>query len=220
MDGVLSSFRKLIKLMPLWKGISTHEPEEVSLLRVHKRLCATWKTGRQPLLILAPRHVLRIPKILNMAQSIGWKPSEIALHSKHAYSDNTCVLIIDSYGVLSSFFRHCKIVFVGNSLLPPGGGHNIAEALHYKCVVLHGVHIKNFKETWSYLNSLNSARPVTCTVQDETKLFERVQYLLNYPEKAREWGEIGFKTVKEAERHVVFSVLDELLFQHLVTKPK
>ncbi|GJQ10681.1 hypothetical protein GpartN1_g2472.t1 [Galdieria partita] len=205
---------------PSWMGISTHEPEEMALLRVHKRLCTTWRTGRKPLLILAPRHVERTPEIFRAAQFVGLNRSEIALHSQHSFSNKISLLIIDSYGVLSSFLRLCKVVFVGNSLIPPGGGHNIAEPLHYKCVVLHGTYIKNFIETWRYLNSLNSSKPVTFIAQNENSLFSRVKYFLNNPGKAYDLGEIGYKAVKEGEKLVVSSVLSELVVQSSMTIPE
>ncbi|EME32685.1 3-deoxy-D-manno-octulosonic-acid transferase [Galdieria sulphuraria] len=210
---VCRTVHKIASLKSLPKGISTHDPEEISLLRVHKRLCTTWKLERKPLLILAPRHVERTSKIFRAAQFIGFKPSEIAVHSRHSLSDNVSLLIIDSYGVLSSFFQQCKVVFVGNSLVPPGGGHNIAEPLHYKCVVLHGSYIKNFVETWRYLNIFNSSSPVTCMIQNEDNLFNRIQYFLLHLEKAHEWGEMGYTSVKEAEEFVVSSVLHELVFE-------
>jgi len=143
------------------------------------------------LLILAPRHILRTRTIFDAAQALGFKSSEIALYSQYSYTENIRLLIIDSYGVLSSFFQLCKIVFVGNSLFPPGGGHNIAEALHYKCVVLHGNYIKNFTDAFRYLNSLHFPNAVTCTVQDEENLFERVKYFLLHPDKVCELGTQG-----------------------------
>lgn len=213
-----ASLSCLTGLGPSWMGISTHEPEEFSLLRIHKRLSSTWRAGRKPLLILAPRHILRTRTIFDAAQALGFKSSEIALYSQYSYTENIRLLIIDSYGVLSSFFQLCKIVFVGNSLFPPGGGHNIAEALHYKCVVLHGNYIKNFTDAFRYLNSLHFPNAVTCTVQDEENLFERVKYFLLHPDKVCELGEVGYKCVKEAERLVVSSVLHELMCRPSVSR--
>eukprot|EP00871_Galdieria_phlegrea_P005530 jgi/Galph1/5979/GphlegSOOS_G4549.1 len=212
---------------PCWMAVSTHFPEEISILRVHLDLGRQSQFSRKPLLVLAPRHSYRANQIIQLALSIGFKLEEIALYSKGPCQINTLIYIVDSYGTLSSFYNACKVVFVGNSLFSPGGGHNIAEGLHYKCAVLHGISfilffwnftqfilgpfITNFLELHQALSSFNVS-PVTHVVKNEIELFHYVKHLLQNPQTAEAWGEIGYQCVKRAEELTVSTLLREMAF--------
>ena len=59
-----------------------------------------------------------------------------------------------------SFFKICKTVFLGGSIIKHGG-QNPLEAARYGCKILHGPYIYNFKEIYSFLKKIKIATKFT-----------------------------------------------------------
>ena len=74
-------------------------------------------------------------------------------------SKNTHIYLVDSYGKTKSFFKICKTVFLGGSIIKHGG-QNPIEAVKYGCKVLHGPNIWNFEEIYTLLNKYGSSQKV------------------------------------------------------------
>ena len=116
---------------------STHLNEEIILLPVMKILLKKYKNLR---LIIAPRHPERSKEIRLLCSTYNL---EAQLHSEKNYSSNK-ILIVDSFGILSSYFKISDIVFLGGSLIPLGGHNPIEPALH-QCAILTASHIFNWQ---------------------------------------------------------------------------
>ena len=116
---------------------STHFKEEYLLLPMIKKLLDKFKNLR---LIIAPRHPERSKEILSLCSSFNL---ESQLLSKKN-NDTNKILIIDSFGILSSYFLISDIVFLGGSFIPAGGHNPIEPALH-KCAILTGTYIFNWQ---------------------------------------------------------------------------
>ena len=71
--------------------------------------------------------------------------------SKTKIDKDTDIYLVNSYGETKSFFKICKIVFLGGSLIKHGG-QNPLEPARYGCKILHGPNIWNFKEIYNLLN--------------------------------------------------------------------
>ena len=79
---------------------------------------------------------------------------------KTKISSNTDVYLVNSYGKTKSFYKECKNVFLGGSMINHGG-QNPLEAVRYGCNIFHGPNISNFKEIYWFLKSKNLSKKVT-----------------------------------------------------------
>ena len=69
-------------------------------------------------------------------------------------SENTDVYLVDSYGETKSFYKMCKTVFLGGSLINHGG-QNPLEPARFGCKILHGPYVQNFSEVYNFLEKNN-----------------------------------------------------------------
>lgn len=123
----------------LWVAGSTHAGEEEIILTAWQRLRAQ---GYQVSLILAPRHVERSNLVWDQVKSFN-----VSVWSER--TENTPiedVLLVDRMGVLNIAYAAADIAFVGGSLVPIGG-HNVLEALLYRCLTLTGPHTQHCQDT-------------------------------------------------------------------------
>ena len=126
-----------IKADPFILGASTHPGEEEILLKAYKRLQV--KEGIK--LFLCPRHIDRAGEIVKQAVTMGFK---VKLYSDIDIEDYD-VCIIDSTGLLSSFYASSLMSFVGGSLVPRGG-HNLIEPAALGSPIIIGPHTFNFED--------------------------------------------------------------------------
>lgn len=103
-------------------GGSTHPGEEEVLLRTIRR------TGEN--LYLAPRHLDRVEEVAESARDQGFNPR---FTSEYTGSVEGNLVIVDEIGILSGLYGLGDRAFVGGSINPNVGGHNVFEP------VLHGV---------------------------------------------------------------------------------
>ena len=69
-------------------------------------------------------------------------------------SKNTDIYLVDSYGETKSFYKICKTVFLGGSLINHGG-QNPLEPARFGCKILHGPYVQNFNEVYNFLEKNN-----------------------------------------------------------------
>ncbi len=123
---------------PLLVAGSTHDGEEA------------WLVSRLPILrqkhpglrlLVAPRHVERIPRLLRELAPLGAK---IQLRSALPSGDRWDVLLLDTTGELRAWYSLATIAFIGKSLTAHGGQNPVEPALAGKPVVF-GPHMENFE---------------------------------------------------------------------------
>ena len=66
---------------------------------------------------------------------------------------------MNSYGKTKSFYKECKNVFLGGSMIRHGG-QNPLEAVRYGCKIFHGPNIFNFQEIYEFLKKKSLSRKV------------------------------------------------------------
>jgi 3-deoxy-D-manno-octulosonic-acid transferase len=129
----------------IWCASSTHYKEEKICAEAHKRLKTKYKNL---LTIIIPRHIHRVEKVINEIKELGLK---IHVHESSKKIDpKTDIYLVNSFGQTKSFFKICKTVFLGGSIIKHGG-QNPLEAARYGCEILHGPHIWNFDEIYALL---------------------------------------------------------------------
>jgi 3-deoxy-D-manno-octulosonic-acid transferase len=147
-NNSLEQLQHAIQERPLWLAASTHEGEEEIIFKSHIEL----KRQHQNLLtLIVPRHPARGAKLAAQAKALGL---DVALRSNgdepHAATD---IYIADTLGELGLFYSISPIVFMGASLVSPGGGHNPIEAAQLNCALLHGAYVNNFSDLYARLDA-------------------------------------------------------------------
>ena len=149
-----ASLKKFFKSKKIWCASSTHHSEEKLCGIAHKKLKNKYKNL---LTIIIPRHVNRVRDIINEMENLKLR---VHLHnSKKMIKDNTDIYLVNTYGDTKLFFKICKIIFLGGSIIEHGG-QNPLEAARYGCKILHGPNISNFKEIYYLLNKYKVSKKI------------------------------------------------------------
>lgn len=134
---------------------STHAGEERAALLA---LSACREAGLSVALVVAPRHLERLPEVERelCASGRSWLRRSEAGHRTLEPGD---VLLLDGYGELASVYQAASLAFVGGTLVPVGG-HNLLEPVHAGCPVLFGPHLSQVREVASQLVQAGVGRRV------------------------------------------------------------
>ena len=145
----------LINSRKAWCASSTHYNEEELCGMAHIRLKKSFKNI---LTIIIPRHINRIDSIKAELQNLDLK---IHLDEpKKKISPDTDIYLVNSYGKAKLFYKVCKNIFLGGSLIEHGG-QNPLEATRYGCKVLHGPNVSNFREIYKFLNKKKLSKKIS-----------------------------------------------------------
>ncbi len=145
----------LINSRKAWCASSTHYNEEELCGMTHIRLKKRFKNI---LTIIIPRHINRIDSIKAELQNLDLK---IHLDEpKKKISPDTDIYLVNSYGKTKLFYKVCKNIFLGGSLIEHGG-QNPLEATRYGCRVLHGPNVSNFREIYKFLNKKKLSKKIS-----------------------------------------------------------
>ncbi|PPJ41396.1 MULTISPECIES: lipid IV(A) 3-deoxy-D-manno-octulosonic acid transferase [unclassified Pseudoxanthomonas] len=138
---VVAGFRgHLPQGRPVWIAASTHEDEESPVREIHARLRQRWPNL---LLLWAPRHPERFPRVAEGAREAGWKVGTRRADQWPASDDD--VFVLDTLGELMAFYACADVAFVGGSLQAIGG-HNLLEPAAVGTPAVTGPHLHNFSE--------------------------------------------------------------------------
>ena len=143
----------------IWCASSTHGIEEKICATVHKKLKKKYKNL---ITIIIPRHIHRTKTIINEIKKLDLK---IQTHDSNKKIHNkTDIYLVNSFGQTKSFFKVCKTVFLGGSIIEHGG-QNPLEAARFGCKIIHGPNIWNFNEIYALLKKNKVATKITNTDQ-------------------------------------------------------
>lgn len=121
---------------------STTEGEEELLLEAFRSVLQQFPTAT---MILAPRHPERFDRVASLVAASG---IPMVRRSGWAARSRTSggVFLLDSVGELAALYELADVAFVGGSLLPGVGGHNILEPAQHGVPILVGPNTYNFRE--------------------------------------------------------------------------
>ena len=163
-DELSSNIKKFFLTRKIWCASSTHELEEKICANIHKKLKIKYKNL---LTVIIPRHIHRTKKIIKEIKELNLK---IHLHdSRKKVDEETDIYLVNSFGQTQSFFKACKTVFLGGSIIEHGG-QNPLEAAKYGCQILHGPNVWNFKEIYNLLEVHGVSNKITTTKQLSLKV--------------------------------------------------
>jgi 3-deoxy-D-manno-octulosonic-acid transferase len=182
----------------IWCASSTHYNEEQICAEVHIKLKRKYKNL---LTIIIPRHINRNASIVNEMNELDLK---ITTHNSEDILDkNTDIYLVNSFGQTKSFFKICKTVFLGGSMIKHGG-QNPLEAVRYGCEVLHGPNVWNFDEIYELLKKYKVSNKIT----NKNQLAYKVEKMLNRKNNSKN---LNFK-IKKLGNKILNSTLNEINF--------
>lgn len=153
--SLASDLAELLAGAPFWVAASTRPGEEEAVLTAH---AAAQRAGLASALLLAPRHLERIPDLVLLlaARDVRWRRRSDANHAPLAPGE---VLLLDTLGELPAVFARARFAFVGGTLVPIGG-HNVLEPAYAGRGVLFGPHVEAVREAAALLLGCGGARQV------------------------------------------------------------
>ena len=173
----LAALQALLGDRPVWLAASTHAGEEALIAAVHADLAAT---RPRLLTIIVPRHPERgadlAARLAAPRRSLHQPPPEDA-----------GLWLADTMGELGLLFRLCPEVFVGKSLLPPGGGQNPLEPARLGCAVAVGPYTGNFDAACATLQAAGAL----AVVADQATLSLWVADMLDHANARAAMGHAG-----------------------------
>ncbi|RLB04561.1 MAG: 3-deoxy-D-manno-octulosonic acid transferase, partial [Deltaproteobacteria bacterium] len=172
---------------PVFIAGSTHEGEEGMILDVFKELKIDFP---RLILILAPRHLQRVPRLEGLLDSRGviW----VKRTTIDEQSQPKEVILLDTVGELAAIYALGTVTFVGGSFSKVGG-HNILEVLAHGKGVVFGPHMENFAEVAQLV--IEKGAGVQVRTPDELK--EVLRGLLDDPHRRQEMGQRGISLLRE-----------------------
>jgi 3-deoxy-D-manno-octulosonic-acid transferase len=180
---------------PVWLAASTHVGEEPLIAAVHASLLPRFP---DLLTVIVPRHPERGAAIADALAA----PSR----GRGDAPPDGGIWIADTLGELGLWYRLCPIVFVGGSLLPPGGGQNLLEPARLGCAIGTGEYTGNFTE---HADLLRSTDALTVT-PDTAALTGFVAAMLSDPDARQRRGERAAQAVQGSD-NVVAETAEALL---------
>jgi 3-deoxy-D-manno-octulosonic-acid transferase len=185
---------------PLLVAGSTHDGEELILAE----LLAKWRKAHPSLrLLLAPRHVERIPALLRELAPLGL---QILRRTELPVQADWDILVLDTTGELRDWYSLATLAFVGKSLTAHGGQNPVEPALAGKPVVF-GPHMENFDSVVRLLLQAEGA----VQVDGPAALEAQVTALLGAPEQREALGQNAIRSLSAhqgATRRTVAAILN------------
>ena len=199
-DFLSKDLKKYFLSKKIWCAASTHDTEEKFCFIAHKKLKKKYKNL---LTIIIPRHINRTENIIEEIQNLNLK---VHVHdSNNKIDNNTDIYLVNAYGKTKSFYKVCKTVFLGGSLIKHGG-QNPLEAAKYGCKILHGPNISNFQEIYSMLNKYGLSNKVVNSNQIINKVKKSFNNKNNTQNIKIKIKNLGDKILKLTLKEVSFLV--------------
>jgi len=199
-DKLNVSLKNFFLSKKIWCASSTHNIEEKICASIHKKLKSKHKNL---LTIIIPRHIHRTNEIIKEMKRLDLR---IHIHSsKKKIDDRTDIYLVNSFGQTKSFFKICKTVFLGGSIIKHGG-QNPLEAARYGCQILHGPNIWNFKEVYSLLQIHKVSNKIINAKQLERNINQMLNNKKNYKDLKLRIRKIGIKILNNTINELNFYI--------------
>jgi 3-deoxy-D-manno-octulosonic-acid transferase len=130
---------------PVWIAASTHEGEELAVLKAHAEVLRRFPDA---LLLIAPRHPERFRPVVLACRNFGFD-TRTRGEDRAATVASQC-FVVDTLGELLRYYAAADVAFVGGSLVDIGG-HNVLEPAALSVPVVVGPNTFNFAEITSSL---------------------------------------------------------------------
>ena len=155
------------------------------------------------LTIIIPRHIHRVKKIISEIKEFKLN---VHCHSSNSkVKKNTEIYLVDTYGETKSFFKICRTVFLGGSIIKHGG-QNPLESIRLGCNVLHGPNVNNFKEIYNLLRLNELSEKINNSNQLAKSLDKSFSKNLNFIKKIKKLKKIGEKILHKTYAEIEYYI--------------
>jgi len=181
---------------------STHAGEDEIVLDT---FCKVKKEFADAKLLLVPRHMQRLPHVIDLVQNTGLS---YGFRSKNDTFREKEIIILDTMGELGKMYSICDFAFIGGSFNKTGG-HNPLEAVVYNKPAITGPSIHNFRDIYWILSQTSAGK----IVQNGEELTEYMKKLLGdktFYEKACEDCKTVFAEQQGALDFVINRIKEEI----------
>lgn len=144
---------------------STHKGEDEIVLEAFKNVKDKVSNAK---LLLASRHMERLPDIVELVKSTGLS---YGFRSKGDTFADKDIILLDTMGELGKMYAICDFAFIGGSFNNTGG-HNPLEAAVYNKPVITGPCIHNFKDIYGILTHTNAGKLVKTPQELESHMLK------------------------------------------------
>jgi len=141
--------------------------------------------------VIAPRHMQRRREVEDLIREFKVDYTLLSQLDDLATWTGT-LLLVDSLGKLSSFYRSATVAYVGGGFNPRFGGHNILEPAGLGKPVLFGKFMNNFEEEAKLLTQFGGG----IQMQNIEELYSILNRLLKDSAERQKLGQSAEKTVK------------------------
>jgi 3-deoxy-D-manno-octulosonic-acid transferase len=117
---------------------STHPGEEGPILEAFRAVCGEFAGAA---LVLAPRHLERLPDVIALLDGVGLKTLR---WSERSPGKTAPCILVDTVGELGRLYAAGDVAFVGGSLRPIGG-HNLLEPARFGIPMITGPHLRSVR---------------------------------------------------------------------------
>ena len=204
----LTQNKNILKNIRFWCAISTHPGEDLFCIKTHLNIK---KTHSNIVSIIIPRHIGRSHNIKLICNKFNLKTQ--ILSDDELINPESEIIIINSYGVISSYLEACKSVFIGKSMLKKlkdVSGQDPIEAAKLSCKIYHGPFVSNFEEIYELLNKLDISK----TINNEIELSDCLIKDLNnfnktYDNKISVVDNLGRKILEDTYNEINLTLKNE-----------
>ena len=206
-NNIKNPNEKILLKNKFWFAASTHEGEDIFCLNTHLKLKQKFS---DIITVIAPRHIGRNKRIKNLCKNFSLNAQ--ILNKNEIISDQTEIVIINSFGVLNDYFKYAKSVFIGKSMikkLENVGGQNPIDAAKLGCKIYHGPYVYNFKEIYEILEKNNISKKIN----NFYELSENLKIdLQTFNEKNSQIviNNLGKKTLEDTMKHINTFLYNEI----------
>ncbi|MBW1739987.1 MAG: 3-deoxy-D-manno-octulosonic acid transferase [Deltaproteobacteria bacterium] len=187
---------------------STREGEEAMVLEAYEKILRQFP---DTVLIIAPRHIERIPVIGSLVERHGLRYQLRSDINSGAAKRKEPVVIINTFGELFKVYSIGTIVFCGASLVPLGG-QNPLEAAVWGKVVFYGPSMEDFLDAKALLEEVGAGVPIASSEM----LAEKAIWFLEHPDALKRYGDQAREAVIRnqgaSEKHA--RVIGRLVFSN------
>lgn len=175
--------------IPVLVGGSLRRSECIELLEVYHDMKGI---HRELVAIFAPRHLDRLPHMIQWLESRGMSFQFLSSLSEGTETRHASIILVDRIGVLFELYALGNLIFCGGTLAPIGG-HNIFEPAAWKKAIFYGPNLQKVDYEHRILTSLGGS----FIVRDKTGLLSAWNYWINHLTELQDHGDKAFKALEK-----------------------
>jgi len=193
--------KKFLLKNKFWFAASTHKEEDDFCIKTH---LALKENDKNIISIIAPRHISRVKSMESLCKKNNLNVQ--ILNKDDLILKNKEIILINSFGLLESYFKFSKSVFIGKSMIKKlelVGGQDPINAAKLGCKIYHGPYVYNFREIYEILEKNNISKKIFDFRELKNNLIKDLKKPgKNYNQINKIINQLGDKTLKNTMKNI------------------